>query len=143
MHKQLLFVYGTLKQGFSRNSAIQNQRFLGIACSEPNYGMYNFGNYPALVDKTLAEQSNVTANSKIYGELYEVDNQCLSVLDKIEGVESSLFKRDTILLETINLSFLPLSKSTWSQIESKIASVYLFCRKLNVAEDCGKFYPLD
>lgn len=143
MHKQLVFVYGTLKQGFSRNSALQNQRFLGIASSKPDYGMYNFGNFPALVDKTLAEQSNVAANSTIYGELYEIDNQCLSTLDKIEGVDAGLFRRDTICLDTINLSCLPLSKNTWSQIESKIASVYLFCRKLNVADDCGRFYSLD
>ena len=142
MHKQLLFVYGTLKQGFIRNSALEKQRYLGIACSQQKYGMYAFGSFPVLVDQELADKWKIEANSKIYGELYEVDNHCMSTIDKIEGVEFGLFKRGTIELDTITLSSLPLAHGTWSSLESKIATVYFFCRQLNVAENCGNFYAL-
>lgn len=142
MNKQLLFVYGTLKQGFTRNSALQNQRFLGTACTKPQYGMYAYGGFPALVDESLAVQSNVNANTAIYGELYEVDDQCMTTLDKIEGVDSALFKRGTIELDTITLANLPLSQNAWNAVESKVSTGYLFCRKLNVVVDCGSLYPL-
>lgn len=86
----LLFVYGTLKRGFCRESFLAGQTFLGEAQTEPLYRMYNCGSYPG-----LREQSPGLA---ILGELWEVDAECFKRLDAEEGVDEGLYERRAIQL---------------------------------------------
>lgn len=134
---QLLFVYGSLKRGFSRHSALREQRYIGIARTAPNYAMFGYGGFPALVDQELAENSGVTASNNIFGELYEVDDACMIELDKIEGVDRKLFERKEVNLESVTMVGLPTSEGVWKKIAGKKAIAYFFQLKLNGAGDVG------
>jgi gamma-glutamylcyclotransferase (GGCT)/AIG2-like uncharacterized protein YtfP len=135
-----IFVYGTLKKGFSRNSVLREQRYLGIAKTEPKYAMCAYGGFPALVDEKLAEKSNLVADKAVYGELYEVDDACLIELDIIEGVDHGLFERKDVALDEITLVGLPTSQLAWDSINKKTACAYFFSRKLNGAADCSPIW---
>lgn len=140
MGKHLVFVYGTLKRGFSRSSALREQRYIGIARTEPKYGMFGYGGFPALVDETLAEASNVTAKNRIFGELYEVDDACMQELDKIEGTDRGLFERRDIALGEITMTTLPSDEAVWGGLTRKVAQAYFFKKKLAGAGDCGPLW---
>lgn len=135
----LVFVYGTLKNGHQRFSALRGERYIGIARTEPKYAMYQYGSYPALV-----ESSEQHPAQKIYGELYEVSNACMEELDQIEGVSHGLFHRKQIQLETVTLSNLPVEEQTWNHIANKTATAYLFSdqQKLQGARNCGQIWTL-
>ena len=78
-----LFIYGTLKRGHSRADAMNGQRFLGIAQTAPKYRMFDCGEYPGLVE--------ADDGVSITGELWDVDQVCLNVLDELEGTNIDLF----------------------------------------------------
>lgn len=139
----LIFVYGSLKRGFSRNSALRACRYLGVARTVPLYGMYAYGGYPALVDKTLAELSQIQADTSVFGELYEVDDLTLVELDKIECVDQNLFQRMDVSLDVVTLMTLPVSKSAWKRLSEKVAQAYFFKRDLSGAADCGSLWTQD
>lgn len=136
----LLFTYGSLKFGFARNDVLSNQRYLGTANTAPKYGMYQYSSYPALVDKYLAELSGVIAESSVYGELYEVNSDCMHAVDLIEGCDQGFFERKLVELDEITLVRLPKFNLTWGQIEGKNAECYFFKRKLTGAANCGSFW---
>jgi gamma-glutamylaminecyclotransferase len=140
MGKHLIFIYGTLKRGFVRHHALREQRYIGIARTEPKYGMFGYGGYPALVDETLAEASNVTAKNRIFGELYEVDDACMQELDKIEGTDRGLFERRDIALGEITMTTLPSDEAVWGGLTRKVAQAYFFKKKLAGAGDCGPLW---
>lgn len=138
--KHLLFVYGTLKRGFPRNHALKNARYLGIARTTPSYGMYAYGGFPALVDQVLAEASSVKAENVIYGELYEVDDADLTVIDIIEGTDRGLFERREVKLSDTTLTSLPANDQVWVNLINKTAKTYFFKRNLNGAADNGMLW---
>lgn len=86
-----LFVYGTLKRGQGRAPALAGQRFLGEGRTQPRYRLFDCGGFPGLVesDEGLA----------VEGELWEVDAECLSLLDEIEGVAHNMYERARVELE--------------------------------------------
>jgi len=137
----LLFVYGTLKSGFSRNIYMKEQRYLGTAITTPEYGMFAYGGYPALLNKTLADAAGVSAESAVYGEVYEVNDECLVQLDLVEGVEDDLFSRQVVNICQFNLARLPLDQNTFQFIENKQAQAYLFRRDVLGAANSGSFWP--
>jgi gamma-glutamylcyclotransferase (GGCT)/AIG2-like uncharacterized protein YtfP len=133
----LIFVYGTLKSGHVRNSFLRGQKFIGVAYTEPNYKIYRHGSYPALV-----EDPN---GSEIYGELYEVDDNCLIELDKIEGVDVGLFTKKTIKLNGYHLFSLPVEKNVNQMLFSKSALCYFFLNRdrLVGCKDCGQNWTIN
>jgi len=74
----LLFVYGSLKRGFRLHHHLRTALFRGVARTEPGFALYRLVWYPAMV----AEDTSGT----VTGELYEVSDALLSVLDEVEGV---------------------------------------------------------
>ena len=86
-----LFIYGTLKRGHSRAGAMEGQRFLGDARTASKYRMFDSGEYPGLVE--------ADDGVSIKGELWEVDQACLDVLDELEGTSINLFRRATVELQ--------------------------------------------
>lgn len=135
----LVFVYGTLKNGHQRFSALRGERYIGIACTDLKYTMYEYGGYPALI-----ESADQHPAQKIYGELYEINNDCMEKLDKVEGVSHGLFYRKQINLETITMSHLPVGEQTWNHIVNKTATAYFFSdqQKLQSAKNCGQIWTL-
>jgi len=123
---ELVFIYGTLKQGQCRANSMQEARYLGIALASTRFAIYNVGEYPALVEDISPE--------RVCGELYECDAVDLDQLDRIEGVGSGLFKRGTVELDEITLVQLPTTLATLKQFDNKRAVSYFFVDQARLIE---------
>lgn len=90
--KNLVFSYGTLKRGFPNHSLMLdiNASFIGDARTKFNYPLVLAGkwNVPFLIDK-----KNYPNSYEVKGELFEVDNLGIAILDKFEGVGNGYYKR--------------------------------------------------
>jgi gamma-glutamylcyclotransferase (GGCT)/AIG2-like uncharacterized protein YtfP len=111
MAKTTLFFYGTLKTNQSRNHILNDQSFIGSARTKPVYNLYNQGAFPVMVPDPQGKS--------IEGELWEVDDNCLKILDMIEG-HPNLFKRTEVELET------------------GVAQAYLFQLSIKSYVECGE-----
>lgn len=83
-----LFAYGSLRYGFELHGLLKNSRFVGLAFTE-GYKMYDVGSYPGVVK----------GEGVIYGEVYEIDDETLSILDKVEdyrGRPDDLYIREKV-----------------------------------------------
>ena len=85
-----LFVYGTLKRGESRHPYLAGQKFLAPARTQPQYRLYDLGDYPGLVEHRDGRS--------VEGELWDVDPECLARLDIVEGCDEALYRRSTVRL---------------------------------------------
>ena len=88
----LIFVYGSLKRGYALHYLLKSQQSLGNADTKPVYRLFDLGSYPGLVEwpEGLA----------ICGEVYQVDAECLKILDETEGVAEGYYARRSVSLET-------------------------------------------
>jgi gamma-glutamylaminecyclotransferase len=86
-----LFIYGTLKRGGRSHTRIARHRFLGLACTTPDYLLYRLDGYPGLV-------ADASATVGIQGELWEVDAAGLAELDAFEGLTEGLYRREPVTL---------------------------------------------
>ena len=112
----MLFIYGTLKRGHSRGSALADQHYLGEARTRPCYRMYRVDQYPALV--------HAEPGVKVEGELWDVKADCLVELDRIEGVDEGLYRRELIELE--------------GDGQEKSVEAYFYLPPTEGLEDCGR-----
>lgn len=78
-----MFVYGTLKKGHSNHKLLKRSTYIGEATIE-GYCIYDLGFYPGI---------KVEEGSQVAGELYEITDQVLKDLDRLEG-EGYLYKRE-------------------------------------------------
>ncbi len=146
--KSLLFVYGTLKRGHQRNQMMKDQLYLGVSITQPKYVMYQMGSFPALVEvpHTVREGYSLpeaAAGSPIHGELYEVDDECLVHLDKVEGVRDGLFERKYIELDRSYLLNLPTVQNVFNDYHQGRAVAYFYKRSIEGApRNCGPFWAL-
>lgn len=85
-----VFVYGTLKRGFSLHHHLAPFVFLGTAETATRYRLYALGWYPGMVE--------VEDGHAIKGEVWDVDADGMQLLDKIEEVESGLYERRRVEL---------------------------------------------
>jgi gamma-glutamylcyclotransferase (GGCT)/AIG2-like uncharacterized protein YtfP len=75
--KTYIFVYGTLRQQFGNHHFLNQAQFLGDAKTQSKYVMHASSHIPFV--------SKSQAISQITGEVYAVDTQTLSQLDRLEG----------------------------------------------------------
>lgn len=87
-----IFVYGTLMKGESNHSMLSGADYLGNYRTQNKWGLISLGAFPALVPHSVA----------VEGELYEVDDDTLSKLDRLEGVEHGMYQRRTINIYDMN-----------------------------------------
>jgi gamma-glutamylcyclotransferase (GGCT)/AIG2-like uncharacterized protein YtfP len=87
----LLFVYGTLKRGCSNHRYLAGQHFVGLARTPPGYRLYDLGGYPGIVAKPDDRDG-------VVGEVWSVDDEALTQLDKFEGVHEGLYRREPMPL---------------------------------------------
>lgn len=138
MHR-LLFVYGTLKQGHPRCKYLSQQRYLGTARTAQSYSMYKVSNsFPGLVEAFTDHPAQ-----RIYGEIYEVDGDCLGVLDEVEGVSEGMYKRAEITIEDMSLSSLPIFHDTFFQIHRNTAECYIYQGDVSKFKNCGIIWLMD
>ncbi len=74
--QHLVFVYGTLRHGENNHHLMMKSELLGTHETPPEYALYDLGTYPAVVP----------GHQTIRGEVYLIDNDTLSELDKLEDV---------------------------------------------------------
>lgn len=113
-----LFIYGTLKRGGVRAPLLAGQTYLGDAATSPLYRLYDTVDYPALVESAPHGIDGLS----ILGELWAVDQACLSRLDEEEGVDEGLYARRPVVL---------LDQS--SPVQS-----YFYLHPIDGLQDCGK-----
>lgn len=117
-----VFVYGTLKQGHYNHSVME--RAMGEFISEDSiadgmFTMWDLGAYPAL------ELSSLAHTSVIHGEVYEVPEEGIPVLDRLEGypnlynrMEVELLSGETALvyfMTSVNLKYATrIPEGNWS-----------------------------
>ena len=87
MGKTALFVYGTLKRGFSNHAMLAGQEFVGAARTLPRYRLLDHGPHPCLVEAVQAGRS-------IGGEIWNVDAATLDRLDEFEEVDHLFSRRE-------------------------------------------------
>jgi gamma-glutamylcyclotransferase (GGCT)/AIG2-like uncharacterized protein YtfP len=85
-----LFVYGSLKKGYHNHFLLEEAKFLGKKTIKGT--MYSLNHFPGVVLK---------GESEIEGELYEVDDKTLNLVDRLEGYiegddENSLYIRKKV-----------------------------------------------
>ena len=81
-----ILVYGSLRYGFELHHYLRRARFVGLAFAE-GYDMFNLGGYPGVVK----------GEGRVWGEVYEVDERTISILDQIEdfkGEPDDLYVRE-------------------------------------------------
>lgn len=83
-----IFVYGTLKRGGSNHRLMAGQRYRGVAVTAPKYRIIDLGPHPGLIRDDASGLS-------VRGELWEVDDTALAVLDEFEGIPGD-FVREAV-----------------------------------------------
>ena len=83
------FVYGTILKGMHRNESLLDSPCLGLACTQGD--LFDLGDYPGMIQ----------GDGLVYGEVYEIDDEILAILDQIEGffpgrAKDSLYLRSEI-----------------------------------------------
>lgn len=116
MARVLVFVYGTLKRGWPANQLLAGQEFVGPACTESRYRLFDQGSYPCLVEDRHSGLA-------VRGELWRVDEMVLPQLDAYEGIY--LFRRDRIDIAGV-------SEPVWA---------YFYNRPVTGFPDCGPSWP--
>ncbi|ALR16607.1 MULTISPECIES: gamma-glutamylcyclotransferase [Vibrio] len=83
--QHLVFVYGTLRKGEYNHHYLSSGQFLGLHESDAQYTLYDLGPYPGV------SQGHQT----IQGEVYLIDDDTLTALDKLEDVPVE-YRRESI-----------------------------------------------
>lgn len=83
-----VFVYGTLKRGFSNAAYLADAVFETTAVTAHGYSLHIVSGYPAL---------SRSGEGVVYGELYSVSDERLQKLDDFEGVPDE-YQREVIEL---------------------------------------------
>ena len=84
-----LFVYGTLKKGFCREHYLADETFVRTTSTASGYILFDCGSYPALA---------IGGHDFVFGELYEVQETTMRILDRVEAVDEGLYERGTVKL---------------------------------------------
>jgi len=82
-----LFVYGSLKRGFSNHHFLAGQEFIGDARTVLRFRMFDCGGFPGVVEADLE------GGYQILGELWNIDTPCLRRIDWLEEVDAGVYTR--------------------------------------------------
>jgi gamma-glutamylaminecyclotransferase len=88
-----VFVYGTLKRGYSNHALLETSRFLGEAATLKTYWMITTGVFPVVLDAVPADFG--LPPLAIAGEIYHVDDATLEQLDHLEREGRSYHRKVT------------------------------------------------
>ena len=116
-----VLVYGTLKRGGTLHHHLQAQEFVGLARRARPGRLYKLGWYPGLV-----EDSN---GLSIEGEVWDVDEATLTILDDVEGIADGLYERRPVPL-------LP-------PFDTDDVVTYFYLGDVAGLSDCGACWPVD
>jgi gamma-glutamylcyclotransferase (GGCT)/AIG2-like uncharacterized protein YtfP len=86
----MIFVYGTLLKGQQRESVLTNSKYIGPAMIQAE--LFDLGTFPC-VKKGIGT---------VIGELYEVDKETISFIDKIEKYDDGNIADSPFIREEVN-----------------------------------------
>ena len=117
-----IFVYGTLKRDGALHKLVKDAKYLGVDKLQ-GYMMFELGWFPGVIKTD-------DLRSSIYGEVYEINDDALFMIDIAEGSENqsgneSLFNRETCTTRFGD------------------AFIYLYNRSPYKVEVDGKFYSIN
>ena len=84
-----VFVYGTLRRGERNHYLLETSHFSRVGRTEPRFTLVSFGPFPAMVEG---------GTCAVVGEVYEVDDETLKALDRLEG-HPIFYQRMPVLLD--------------------------------------------
>jgi gamma-glutamylcyclotransferase (GGCT)/AIG2-like uncharacterized protein YtfP len=87
-----IFVYGTLLSGLQRSSVLENETFLGIGTISAT--LYDLGAFPGIKE----------GDDQVHGELYEIDDDVLFLLDTIEGYDEFDHDRSLYVRKVVDVT---------------------------------------
>lgn len=95
----LVFVYGTLRKGDCRAGILDDYKCVAEEAYLQGFTMLDLGAFPGIIPINIP-----TDHSIIRGELYEIDKDCLQILDNIEGYfednpQDSLYLRQKVTVD--------------------------------------------
>ena len=91
-----IFVYGTLLRGFGNwNWALKSQTFISTGETLPEYDMVSLGGFPGVL---------TGGTTAIKGEVFEVDDEHLRDIDRLEGADRRNPMRGMYRAEHITLA---------------------------------------
>lgn len=94
MHK--VAVYGSLRKGMGNHYTLSGAKYLGRFDTKPIFNLYSLGAFPGLKPK---------GKSSVVMEVYEVDDEGLKKVDRLEGYNSNSKNNDFYNRVTINTPF--------------------------------------
>jgi gamma-glutamylcyclotransferase (GGCT)/AIG2-like uncharacterized protein YtfP len=83
-----IFVYGSLKKGFSKHDLIEGSQFICKTRTWENFAMVDLHHFPGVIKGQSV--------SPIYGEVYDISDSLLDILDEYEG---NWYYREQVKLE--------------------------------------------
>ena len=116
-----VFVYGTLLSGYGNwNWALKDQKLIGEAETLPEYTMLHLGGFPGIIEG---------GSTAIKGEVYEVDEERMEDLDRLEGAdlrypEAGMYRRETITLADGQevLTYIYNAREGWDNYDEVVES---------------------
>jgi gamma-glutamylcyclotransferase (GGCT)/AIG2-like uncharacterized protein YtfP len=90
MSKHLVFIYGSLRRGAARPMSTKFPKSKFVAEAKVNGSLYDLGAFPGLI---LNE-----SNALVSGEVYEIDDVTLKLLDEFEASDNYCRKQVAISL---------------------------------------------
>lgn len=112
-----VFTYGSLKRGQRNNILLRDSVFVQEAVTEPKYRLYDCGSYPCMVKDERNGQA-------IQGEVWDVDEDTLRRLDRLEGVPW-LYQREAVALQGVEYPVI----------------AYYYQEDIRDLADCGTSWP--
>jgi len=94
MHR--VAVYGSLRKGMGNHRILNGAKYLGRFDTKPVFNLYSLGSYPGIKPK---------GRSSIVMEVYEVDDEGLKKVDRLEGYNSESNVNDFYNRVSINTPF--------------------------------------
>ncbi len=91
--KYKVFVYGSLKEGRGNHVVLKGATKIGNGETVDKFAMVSLGAFPMVFDRDEV--------STIKGEVYEVDDNILGLLDALEG-HPHFYERKTTIIKTDN-----------------------------------------
>ena len=99
--RRLVFVYGSLKEGYSNNTLLRGSTLVRHATLPYGHRMFSLGGFPGVVEADLS------SGYPIHGEVYEVTERTLfESLDYLEGydkeTDTGMYLRRPVMVELDN-----------------------------------------
>lgn len=102
MKEKLIFVYGTLKKGYSNHSILGDSEFVGEFETNDDFILFDCG-FPYMVVPEELKAENTLVRTCVRGEIYAVsDPDVLDHLDALEGVAYNHYRHQEITVVPVN-----------------------------------------